>query len=236
MYAHVSITKLADESPSIEWLNPPDEVGYDSGDVTLEIRDRLLPDFVLGYSSGENEILSLPFFKMRFIQYDEYWHALKTQKGYPGHPDTRMAYLDEGFSQAILLCNLLYEDDIEDEAARQAERTRRVDLFCSEVGLQGLKEFRIIIKHKIMVPGYDRYIQFKEGHPALDGDKETFGWLRLTHQLEDQDNSKQISHQIINRLKRCAALHYTDPKTDTLYLDYYVDAESRKAFRKNFKF
>ncbi|KEM52370.1 hypothetical protein AD47_5049, partial [Escherichia coli 6-319-05_S4_C3] len=36
----------------------------------------LLPQYVLGYSSGENEILSLPFFKMRFVQFDEYYNAL----------------------------------------------------------------------------------------------------------------------------------------------------------------
>ena len=30
-----------------------------------------LPEYVVGYSSGENEILSLPFFKMRLIQFDE---------------------------------------------------------------------------------------------------------------------------------------------------------------------
>lgn len=63
---------------------------------------------MLGYSSGENQILSLPFFKMRFIQYDEYWNALSRQLTYPGYPETRLAYLDNGFSQAILLCNLLF--------------------------------------------------------------------------------------------------------------------------------
>ncbi len=234
MYAHVSITKLADESPSIEWLNPPDEVGYDSGDVTLELRDQLLPDFVLGYSSGENEILSLPFFKMRFIQYDEYWNALKTQNGYPGRPDTRMAYLDESFSQAIVLCNLLYEDDIEDEAARVAEHKRRLDLFCGDVGLQELKEFRIIIKRRIAISD-PNIADFGEEHPALRRNDWSID-LCLTEELEDAHDSKRIPDKIISRLKRCATLHYTDPKTDTLYLDYYVDAETRKAFRKNFNF
>ena len=41
MFAHVFISKLPGESPCLKWLNPPDEVGYDSGDVTLEMRDQL---------------------------------------------------------------------------------------------------------------------------------------------------------------------------------------------------
>ena len=71
---------------------------------------QLLPDYILGYSSGENEILSLPFFKMRFVQFDEYDQALKHQLPYPGRPESRLVYLDSGFSQAILLCNLLFQD------------------------------------------------------------------------------------------------------------------------------
>ena len=57
---------------------------------------QLMPDYILGYSSGENEILSLPFFKMRFVQFDEYWQALKQQLPYPGRPESRLVYLDAG--------------------------------------------------------------------------------------------------------------------------------------------
>ena len=102
-----------------------------------EIRLALLPDYILGYSSGENEILSLPFFKMRFIQFDEYWQALSQQLPYPGRPESRQVYLDSEFSQAILLCNLLFQD----------EATLR--LFCEDIGIEQLREFRIIIQLNI---------------------------------------------------------------------------------------
>ena len=108
VHAKISITKLVGESPRITWLNPPKELRSD--DVAFKYRNYLLPDFVLGYSSGENEILSLPFFKMRFIQYDEYWNALKKQLPYDGRPESRLAYLDSGYSQAIVLCNMLFND------------------------------------------------------------------------------------------------------------------------------
>lgn len=106
--------------------------------VTGTILDILLPQYVLGYSSGGNEILSLPFFKTRFIQYDEYWNALIRQDLYTG-PATRLAYLDSSFSQAILLCNLLFQD----EAILKP--------FREDVGIETLKEFRIILRRKISI-------------------------------------------------------------------------------------
>ena len=48
-----------------------------------------------------------------------------------------MAYLDSGFSQAILLCNLLFQN----ETALQP--------FREDVGIEALREFRIIIRRSI---------------------------------------------------------------------------------------
>ena len=132
------------------WKNPGEAVRFlwenqsDFGTDVYEVfkgghADVLLPQYVLGYSSGENEILSLPFFKLRFVQFDEYWNALTRQWSYPGHPETRLAYLDNGFSQAILLCNLLFQDDA------------TLQPFREEVGIKALQEFRIIIKRSIEV-------------------------------------------------------------------------------------
>lgn len=222
MDAHVSITKRADESPSITWLNPPDEVGYDSGDVTLELRDELLPEYVVGYFSGENEILSLPFFKMRFIQYDEYWNALLTQEPYSGRPETRLAYLDSEFSQAILLCNLLYNDPVTLTAFREV------------IGIRDLSEFRIIIKRSVFPP--DKVLrQFDDRNPAVKYEEFRKG-INLMYRLEADKNSVDNFNPIVTRLKRCATCHYTDPDTDTLYLDYFVNEATRQAFSDNFDF
>ena len=96
-HAHITVAKLAGQSPEIFWNNSADfntdnarsidgVASFDDppsvgavGGVSARERDFLLPQYVLGYSSGENEILSLPFFKMRFVQYDEYWNSLKNQ-------------------------------------------------------------------------------------------------------------------------------------------------------------
>jgi restriction system-associated AAA family ATPase len=68
-----------------------------------------LPDIVVGYSSGENEILSLPFRKSRLINFDKYKEDYR--KGYLfEEPENSLIYIDNEMSQAVLLACLLYED------------------------------------------------------------------------------------------------------------------------------
>lgn len=76
-FAEVEIVKKPDTHIKISWLNQEEFESGSPGEISDRERAFLLPEYVLGYSSGENEILSLPFFKMRFIQFDEYRHALK---------------------------------------------------------------------------------------------------------------------------------------------------------------
>jgi len=253
-FAEVKIIKERGKSHKISWLNQEEFESDTLGVVSDRERDFLLPEYVLGYSSGENEILSLPFFKMRFIQFDEYWHALKEQMYYPGRPETRMAYLDSGFSQAILLCNLLFHD----EAALKP--------FREDVGVDELKEFRIIIRRSVTVTkevaeGFDGQ-GFGEGgfgrgsfggkrNPALTVDQEsgtsTVHLIRLLEadekvrqEAKEEEKSSFVNYEnfdpIVNRLKRCATCWYVDEDSDTIYLDYLVNEATRKAFSENFDF
>ena len=99
--AHILIEKKEGRSPVIKWLNRGEiEKGKSEELSRLEVK-QFLPEYIIGYSSGENEILSLPFFKMRFIQYDEYLDRLKRDLDY-SKPESRLVYLDDYFNQAIL--------------------------------------------------------------------------------------------------------------------------------------
>ncbi len=238
-----------------DWENLEDlerRVNLSNGRI---LRQSLLPDFILGYSSGENEILSLPFFKMRFVQFDEYWNSLTRKLTYPGHPETRLAYLDNGFSQAILLCNLLFQN----EATLQP--------FREDVGIETLKEFRIILRRSIPIE-IDQLEAFDEtsndqkrerankvrsenrgksdsevealirreivkNNPALrETDEQGRSPYRLNlMQLLEGDEKSSL---VVSALKRCATLHYVDETTDTLVLDYWVNDETKQAFRENF--
>jgi len=215
--AHVLVTKSPDDSPHIEWLNADLE-------VTERERDFLLPQYVLGYSSGENEILSLPFFKMRFIQFDEYWSALSKQLPYSGRPEPRLAYMDNSFSQAILLCNLLLQDD------------ETLKPFQKDVEIEELKEFRIIIKRSI-VASDELANQFGEDNPALSVDEESgLRKINLMQLLEADENSADNFDPIVTRLKRCATSWFIDENSDSLILDYWVNEATKQAFRVNFDY
>ncbi|MFZ4525740.1 MAG: restriction system-associated AAA family ATPase [Chlorobium sp.] len=223
-FAHVKIVKLLGKSPEIIWDNKENFKSDIPDSISERERDFLLPEYVLGYSSGENEILSLPFFKMRFVQFDEYWNALKTQNSYPGRPETRLAYLDSSFSQAILLCNLLFHD------------TDTLKPFREEVGVDELKEFRIIIKRSINVSVVVAE-GFGENNPALRVDPETGRYtVNLMQLLEKNENSAKNFVPIVTRLKRCATCYFVDEEEDSLYLEYFVNDATKDAFRENFDF
>ena len=66
-----------------------------------------LPDIVVGYSSGENEILSLPFIKNKLVHFDEYKEAVIKDYAYY-EPETSLVYIDSEMSQAVLLLSLIH--------------------------------------------------------------------------------------------------------------------------------
>jgi restriction system-associated AAA family ATPase len=242
--AHIEIIKQPGDSPKWFLLNPLNseektEISVDKTNVR-----QLLPEYMLGYSSGENEILSLPFFKMRFVQFDEYLRALRQQLPYPGRPESHMVFLDSGFSQAILLCNRLFQ-----EANALEPFFKDVSIEALDVGIEALKEFRIIIRRSIEI-NEDQIWAFGsqdenkreaieeivKSHPALtavDNDSGTKGYRVNMVKLLDGDDR---SDKIIARLKRCATCWFEDETTDTLYLDYYINEATLKAFKKSFDF
>lgn len=234
-YAQVRVLKEPGGSPRMYWRNAADfgdlaeGIGPD-GECGEQQRELLLPDFVLGYSSGENEVLSLPFFKMRFVAFDEYWTALRERQAYAGHPDARLAYLDSGFSQAILLCNLLFAEGNEPPA------------FAAGTGIEGLTQFRIILRRSLPLDRAEAeqfmaaIIGTGSERPLITLDTNSDGHrldvLRLL-QKPDPDGTTPSS-LAVDALRRCATLEYVDAASDSLVLDYRVDAHTRKAFKSNF--
>lgn len=97
---------------------------------------RYLPAHIVGYSSGENEILSIPFIKSRLVHLDEYRQASKEKYDRYEEPENSLIYIDSEMSQAVLLACLLFESERTLAPIRDIENT----------GIIGLKSFRMTIQ------------------------------------------------------------------------------------------
>jgi hypothetical protein len=95
----------------------------------------LLPQKIVGYTSGDNETLSLPFFLSR----SEYANAVGSKALKPATqsqsvPDTRLMLIDYGTHLEVLVANLLL-----------SEASQR-NALLKEAKLQDLHSFRCIIQ------------------------------------------------------------------------------------------
>lgn len=165
-----------------------------------------LPAHIIGYSSGENEILSLPFIKSRLIHLDEYKQAAINNYDHFEEPENSLIYIDNNMSQAVLLCCLLFEDENTLEPLRNIDNT----------GILGLRSFRMNLNHHVFGdPEFEK--------KAKSGVKRSIPLLKL------------LEFNQIDKLKKCATALFLDPKTQTLWLDFYVNEATKAAFREHFK-
>jgi restriction system-associated AAA family ATPase len=207
-YAHIKITKTANDRPLIEIVN------YDWYRDIAKTPDRILtkqilPEIVIGYSSGENEVLSLPFFKMRFINFDEYSDILTKQLDYQ-RPEGRLIYVDSQYSQAILLANFLMQEK------------KFLKPFADEItgiGITGIEQVRIILQKHV----YQKYKNV----------------VIETFNIEDQTDKSKINVELtslirpaIDRLIKCCTIHHEDD--ENLTLDFWVDEDLKTAFKNEF--
>ncbi|WP_316834464.1 restriction system-associated AAA family ATPase [Pedobacter nutrimenti] len=233
--AHIQITKEDGKTPVIKCLNKDlfDSENPELELTRLEVKD-ILPEYVVGYSSGENEILSLPFFKMRFIHYDEYEDALRNETGY-SQPEGRLVYLDNQYSQAIFLTNYLMQDEAILSPIYQA------------IGIKAIKPFRIIIRQDVPIAKF----RTEENTTALRADEleiDNKDVFELTYNLKKRPEVQTSELKAIDKLKQCATSQFFDAENKVLFLDYFIDpdkrnekgelveiSEMKKAFQGNFQ-
>lgn len=170
------------------------------------VAKQYLPEIVIGYSSGENEILSLPFLKTRLIHLDNYKQSLISNEEYDKKPLTSLVYIDYGMSQAVLLANFLMQKEFDDEKLDLLYPIKEI------LKIDKLHSFRLVIKDFIVKNEESSNVKSKE----------------LLSQLKEKNKNS-----IIDKLKRCATSYFLSSDNE-LILDYYVNRETRKAFQGNF--
>ncbi|WP_109299602.1 restriction system-associated AAA family ATPase [Aquimarina sp. AU474] len=240
---HVSIEKKAGERPIVKWVNEAEFRSPELEGLSQKEIKFLLPEYVVGYASGNNETLSLPFFKSRFLQFDEYVSGLATQEFVSPSPEASLVYLEESYSQAILLTNLLMWDSIE-----YPDKKKVLEPFMNYVGLTDVDSFRLVIRQDINmnITGYqddDEDVKTKSTFESKVN-------LLRNLDLKDREDSVFI-RSYIEKLKRCASSWYEQQNYDTyreeddleeyfddskhLVLDYKVNDATKQAFQFHFE-
>lgn len=164
-----------------------------------------LPQIIVGYSSGENEILSLPFRKSRLINFDKYREDYI--KGYKyEEPENSLIYIDAEMSQAVLLACLIYEDE---ETLKPLRK---------ELGIVGLRSFRMNLNVQGLMTDYDgdrsTHIPILQHIPDIIEDlkKCSSCWQEFKHE------KKSIDENLFS----------------ILTLDFFVDEKTKQVFKAHF--
>jgi len=202
-YSRIIIKKEEGKTPQICITKEVDE-DLQFQNVANSIRS-FLPELVIGYSSGENEILSLPFVKSRLLQFDEYLYHLRENAEYKLEikPESSLTYMDYHSSQAILLSNFLLQD--EDALTPIKE----------QLEIEKLHSFRLVINnHRLYVPSEMPEIDY-----LLPKVEDTIIKLRKCATVNYIE--REVSGEDKGNIK-------------FEYLDFYFNPKTKEAFKKHF--
>ncbi len=245
----VSIIKKENKRPIIEWINESEF--RKPSELSQQESKNLLPKFIVGYASGNNETLSFPFIKSRFLQYDEYLTSLAAKEFLSPRPESSLLYLDESYSQAILLSNLLMLD-----SELEPKKKESLQPFKDYVGIEDVDTFRLVIRTDIEInppkTSNDREETFSNFSGTTQQDISVKPNLLQNIDLKGNNKKDAYVTSYIEKLKRCATTWYEIQNVDYfaetgyvtgdysrdssyLYLDFKVNKATKKAFQFHFE-
>ena len=214
-YTHIRVAKEVGKPPKMwqRFIHPDEESKEEPIDIVAKSTEKsaegkgFLPELVVGYSSGENEILSIPFLKSRLIRLDEHTQ-LASQGGTWKESSHSLTYIDAEMSQAVLLACLLFEE--EDTLKPLHE----------ELGIRQLRSFRMHLNNHRLISLAKNERTLRKENPVFDYIKPTLDKLKVistsfyeVKRMEEEGHVKGENH---------------------LLLDFFVDSTMKKAFRKIF--
>jgi len=199
---HVRIFRKSDNRrrPSIV-IQKRVEDKWQECDVNASETHQLLPKKIVGYTSGENETVSLPFLVSRSGYADEVGRTALDEKSETQKvPDTRLMLIDYGTNLEVLVSNLLENDDVQ------------LQVLLEDAGLKDIHSFRCVVQlaHRSApkTPKNRRLQTKRKG-------------IQLTAELEEY----------LDRLQRCATCYSYDEKTETYIFDFWINDQTKAAFR-----
>ncbi len=115
-----------------------------------ELWKEVLPNKVIGYTSGQNELISNPFIRLDFHYFDEFVKSTSEKNIATNTDVNRMFFMDYDSNELVVLANYLFQDH---ELMAWKDR----EAFNEKLGIKQLHSFSI----KIQFKNYDnKYIPF----------------------------------------------------------------------------
>ena len=171
-------------------------------EIGSERARQLLPARIIGYTSGDNETLSLPFLTSRSGYADQVaTSALSDTEAERNQEidDTRLQLIDYGTNLEVLTSNLLLGSD--DIRAALLKDARVKDFHSCRCVIQ--------LAHTA-VPKASAKLRKLTGRKGI----------QITPELEDY----------IEALKNCSTCHHYDDKTEKYIFDFWVNSATRECF------
>lgn len=155
-FIHIKIIKEFDLKPSFYWILKGEEKL-----ITLS-HEKAMPNRIIGYSSGQNELLSIPFNRIKF----RYYNTLLQEQKMPYRETfeySRLRYIDYEENAIILLANYLMAKDTE------------IDVLKTTLAIENITGFEIIINKNQKKTGVlkiekdiNRLLEFLEKNAEMD--------------------------------------------------------------------
>lgn len=193
---HVWVVKKSDKTPVFYLIDP------NTGEKQVllkgtrreqkELIRTYLPNKIIGYSSGQNELISNPFWKMQFHYYRQYIAQLQ-DKDYQPIDLTRLFYMNYQTNELVVLANFLLQSD-------------KLHSLQDLIKVKDLDSFRIEIELGNPIPSAKTEEMEQELGSSAGAEEE----VDLLNPFQDT----------IDKLKKCATLYYeeiVDAKTRTTY-------------------
>ena len=195
----MSVMPLYGAAPAMRFNLEESPVGITS------MAKSFLPQYVVAYSSGENETLSIPFIKSRFIHLFEFQENVVNDVVDYSSPENSLIYVDSNMSQAILLCCLLFED----------KDTLKTLAASGYTGILKIKKFRMHLREEF----------FEE-------DKNKNSYFQL---FKRKSNGNEVSVKgLFEILKDISTLSWYDIEDGAYYFDFWVNDATKDAFKYYF--
>lgn len=133
--------KKIDQQVSLSIYNAQ-EYGAKDENVPPDFWYLFLPNKVIGYSSGQNELISNPFIKLDYHYFDEFVKSTQTEDFQETNTDVnRMFFMDYDSNELIVIANFLF--DVDPNVIRKSKEDINLKL-----GIESLHSFGLKIQYR----------------------------------------------------------------------------------------